>query len=164
MTTGRSRLGAQLRARRGARSRPTLRARGRIHRGREGAAEKLAQNDAFIGDKESGRFIDTAKVHRIEHRGKYFQRRRAVQSAAQRTGSSRADLRPAARPTDANSRPATPKPCSPHHQSFDEAAAYARELKSVSGSMGPRQRCDSRVAGAHDDHRRNRSRGFAPSR
>ncbi|MDK4715092.1 LLM class flavin-dependent oxidoreductase [Rhizobium sp. CNPSo 4039] len=30
------------------------------------------EEDAFIGDVESGRFVDTSKVHAIAHRGKHF--------------------------------------------------------------------------------------------
>ncbi|MDH3027332.1 LLM class flavin-dependent oxidoreductase [Methylobacterium fujisawaense] len=30
------------------------------------------EDDAFIGDKASGRFIDTAKVHAVEHRGAHY--------------------------------------------------------------------------------------------
>lgn len=30
------------------------------------------EDDAFVGDTASGRFIDTAKVHPIEHRGRHF--------------------------------------------------------------------------------------------
>lgn len=30
------------------------------------------EDDAFVGDKASGHFIDTAKVHPIEHRGRHF--------------------------------------------------------------------------------------------
>jgi FMN-dependent oxidoreductase (nitrilotriacetate monooxygenase family) len=29
-------------------------------------------DDAFVGDKESARFVDTSKVHAIEHRGKHY--------------------------------------------------------------------------------------------
>lgn len=30
------------------------------------------EDDAFVGDKASGRFIDTAKVHPVDHRGRHF--------------------------------------------------------------------------------------------
>ena len=30
------------------------------------------EDDAFLGDKASGRFVDTAKVHPVEHRGAHF--------------------------------------------------------------------------------------------
>ncbi len=30
------------------------------------------EDDAFVGDKASGRFIDTSRVHPIEHRGRHF--------------------------------------------------------------------------------------------
>ena len=32
-------------------------------------------DDALIGDRESGRFADPSKVHRLDHRGSYFQSR-----------------------------------------------------------------------------------------
>ncbi|GES50946.1 nitrilotriacetate monooxygenase component A [Rhizobium sp. NBRC 114257] len=52
------------------------------HHGRYERAEEFAsvvkalwdswEEDAFIGDVESGRFVDTNKVHAIAHRGKHF--------------------------------------------------------------------------------------------
>lgn len=30
------------------------------------------EDDAFIGDKDTGRFVDTSKVHPIDHRGAYY--------------------------------------------------------------------------------------------
>jgi FMN-dependent oxidoreductase (nitrilotriacetate monooxygenase family) len=93
------------------------------------------EDDAFIGDKASGRFIDAAKVHRIEHRGKYFSvdgpfnlpRSAQGHPVLIQAGGS-ADGR------DLASRYA--EAVFSASQSFDEAAAYARELKSRAAAFG----------------------------
>ncbi|MDR6471575.1 FMN-dependent oxidoreductase (nitrilotriacetate monooxygenase family) [Paraburkholderia graminis] len=93
------------------------------------------EDDAFIGDKASGRFIDTAKVHRIEHRGKYFSvdgpfnlpRSEQGHPVLIQAGGSADGREFAARHAEAVFSAS---------QSFDEAAAYARELKSRAAAWG----------------------------
>ena len=46
------------------------------------------EDDALILDKQSGRFADPAKVHRLDHRGKYFKSQGPVHRAALAAGPS----------------------------------------------------------------------------
>ena len=93
------------------------------------------EDDAFIGDKASGRFIDTTKVHRIDHRGKYFSvdgpfnlpRSAQGHPVLIQAGGSADGRELAARHAEAVFSAS---------QSFDEAAAYARELKSRAAAWG----------------------------
>lgn len=93
------------------------------------------EDDAFIGDKASGRFIDTAKVHRIDHRGKYFSvdgpfnlpRSEQGHPVLIQAGGSADGRELAARHAEAVFSAS---------QSFDEAAAYAHELKSRAAAWG----------------------------
>ncbi|MGF6604416.1 FMN-dependent oxidoreductase (nitrilotriacetate monooxygenase family) [Paraburkholderia sp. GAS448] len=93
------------------------------------------EDDAFIGDKTSGRFIDPAKVHRIDHRGKYFSvdgpfnlpRSAQGHPVLIQAGGSADGRELASRYAEAVFSAS---------QSFDEAAAYARELKSRAAAFG----------------------------
>lgn len=93
------------------------------------------EDDAFIGDKANGRFVDAAKVHRIEHRGKYFNvdgplnlpRSAQGHPVLIQAGGSADGRELAARHAEAVFSAS---------QSFDEAAAYARELKSRAAAYG----------------------------
>jgi FMN-dependent oxidoreductase (nitrilotriacetate monooxygenase family) len=92
-------------------------------------------DDAFIGDKAAGRFIDPAKVHAIDHRGEFF----AVQGplnlprSAQghpvvlQAGGSADGRELAARHAEAVFSAS---------QSFEESLAYGREIKARAQALG----------------------------
>lgn len=93
------------------------------------------EDDAFVGDKASGRFVDVAKVHPVAHRGRYFSVQgplnlpRSAQGypvLVQAGGS--ADGRDlAARHAEAVFSAS---------QSFDESAAYRRDLNARAAAYG----------------------------
>src|SRR5205085_2919072 len=63
--------GGEFRPRGASRARPALRPRGRFMEVVTGLWDSW-EDDALIIDKPSGRFADPDKVHRLDHRGKYF--------------------------------------------------------------------------------------------
>jgi FMN-dependent oxidoreductase (nitrilotriacetate monooxygenase family) len=93
------------------------------------------EDDAFIGDKASGRFVDPAKVHRIEHRGKHFSvdgpfnlpRSAQGHPVLIQAGGSGDGRALAARHAEAVFSAS---------QSFDEAVDYARDLKTRAAALG----------------------------
>lgn len=70
------------------------------------------EDDAFIGDVASGRFVDAAKVHAIEHEGRIFRCMGRTMCRARRKGI-RWSSRPAVPMTARSSPRATPKRCFP---------------------------------------------------
>ncbi|MDE1184789.1 LLM class flavin-dependent oxidoreductase [Paraburkholderia sp.] len=93
------------------------------------------EDDAFIGDKANGRFIDTSKVHPVGHRGDALGVAGALNLPRSPQGhpvliqaGGSADGRDlAARHAEAVFSAS---------QSFDEAAAYARDLKTRAAAFG----------------------------
>ncbi|WP_232624457.1 LLM class flavin-dependent oxidoreductase [Paraburkholderia ginsengisoli] len=93
------------------------------------------EDDALVGDKAAGRFIDTSKVHPVAHRGEWFSVAGALNLPRSTQGhpvliqaGGSADGRElAARHAEAVFSAA---------QSFDESAAYARDLKSRAAAYG----------------------------
>ncbi|MGS0894298.1 LLM class flavin-dependent oxidoreductase [Burkholderia stagnalis] len=93
------------------------------------------EDDAFIGDKAAGRFVDPARVHRIAHRGAHFDvdgplnlpRSPQGHPVLVQAGGSSDGRELAARHAEAVFSAS---------QSFDEALAYARQLKSRAAALG----------------------------
>ncbi|KWI47401.1 monooxygenase [Burkholderia pseudomultivorans] len=93
------------------------------------------EDDAFIGDRAAGRFVDPDKVHRIDHRGAHFDvagplnlpRSAQGHPVLVQAGGSSDGRELAARHAEAVFSAS---------QSFDEALAYARQLKSRAAALG----------------------------
>ncbi|WP_458761655.1 LLM class flavin-dependent oxidoreductase [Cupriavidus basilensis] len=93
------------------------------------------EDDAFIGDKASGRFVDTAKVQPIAHHGEHF----SVQGPLNLPRS------PQGHPVVVQAGgSADGRELAAHHaeavfsasQSFEESLAYGRELKARAQALG----------------------------
>jgi FMN-dependent oxidoreductase (nitrilotriacetate monooxygenase family) len=93
------------------------------------------EDDAFIGDKTAGRFVDTGKVHPVAHRGQYFDvqgpltlpRSPQGHPVLVQAGASADGRRFAARHAEAVFSAS---------QSFDESAAYRRDLNARAAAFG----------------------------
>jgi FMN-dependent oxidoreductase (nitrilotriacetate monooxygenase family) len=93
------------------------------------------EDDAFIGDKTSGRFVDANKVHPIAHRGTYFSvqgplnlpRSPQGHPVLVQAGASGDGRELAARHAEAVFSAS---------QSFDESLAYGRDLKARAAAFG----------------------------
>ena len=69
------------------------------------------EDDAFLGDKAGGRFVDAGKVHPVEHRGEHFAVHGRSTCRVRRRGI-RCWCRPAVRPTGVSWPRAMPRRCS----------------------------------------------------
>lgn len=93
------------------------------------------EDDAFIGDKASGRFVDTAKVQPIAHQGEHFSvqgplnlpRSPQGHPVVVQAGGSADGRKLAARHAEAVFSAS---------QSFEESLAYGRELKARAQALG----------------------------
>jgi FMN-dependent oxidoreductase (nitrilotriacetate monooxygenase family) len=93
------------------------------------------EDDAFIGDKASGRFVDASKVHPIAHRGAHFSvqgplnlpRSPQGHPVLVQAGASGDGRELAARHAEAVFSAS---------QSFDESLAYGRDLKARAAAFG----------------------------
>ncbi|MGF6734587.1 FMN-dependent oxidoreductase (nitrilotriacetate monooxygenase family) [Paraburkholderia youngii] len=93
------------------------------------------EDDAFVGDKAGGRFVDVAKVHAIAHRGRYFDvqgplnlpRSPQGHPVVVQAGASADGRELAARHAEAVFSAS---------QSFEESAAYRRELNERAAAYG----------------------------
>lgn len=93
------------------------------------------EDDAFIGDKATGRFIDPAKVHPIAHRGAFF----AVQGplTLPRSPQGRPVLVQAGASGDGRELAARhAEAVFSASQSFEESLAYSRALNSRAAALG----------------------------
>lgn len=92
-------------------------------------------DDAFVGDKASGRFVDTDKVHPIHHQGEFY----SVQGALNlpRSPQGRPVLVQAGGSADGRELAARhAEAVFSASQSFEESLAYGRELKSRAEALG----------------------------
>ncbi|MGF6479166.1 LLM class flavin-dependent oxidoreductase [Paraburkholderia sp. JPY419] len=93
------------------------------------------EDDAFVGDKARGRFVDVAKVHAIAHRGRYFDvqgplnlpRSPQGHPVVVQAGASADGRELAARHAEAVFSAS---------QSFEESAAYRRDLNERAAAYG----------------------------
>ncbi|MBB5510220.1 LLM class flavin-dependent oxidoreductase [Paraburkholderia atlantica] len=93
------------------------------------------EDDAFVGDKAGGRFVDVAKVHAIAHRGRYFDvqgplnlpRSPQGHPVVVQAGASADGRELAARHAEAVFSAS---------QSFEESAAYRRDLNERAAAYG----------------------------
>ncbi|MGF6545595.1 LLM class flavin-dependent oxidoreductase [Paraburkholderia sp. BR13444] len=93
------------------------------------------EDDAFVGDKAGGRFVDVAKVHAIAHRGRYFDvqgplnlpRSPQGHPVVVQAGASADGRELAARQAEAVFSAS---------QSFEESAAYRRDLNERAAAYG----------------------------
>ncbi|MGF6265755.1 FMN-dependent oxidoreductase (nitrilotriacetate monooxygenase family) [Paraburkholderia youngii] len=93
------------------------------------------EDDAFVGDKAGGRFVDVAKVHAIAHRGRYFDvqgplnlpRSPQGHPVVVQAGASADGRGLAARHAEAVFSAS---------QSFEESAAYRRDLNERAAAYG----------------------------
>ncbi|MEX3633370.1 LLM class flavin-dependent oxidoreductase [Paraburkholderia sp. BR14320] len=93
------------------------------------------EDDAFVGDKAGGRFVDVAKVHAITHRGRYFDvqgplnlpRSPQGHPVVVQAGASADGRELAARHAEAVFSAS---------QSFEESAAYRRDLNERAAAHG----------------------------
>jgi FMN-dependent oxidoreductase (nitrilotriacetate monooxygenase family) len=93
------------------------------------------EDDALVGDKVSGRFIDTSKVHPLGHKGEWFSVAGALNLP--RSPQGRPVLIQAGGSADGRELAARhAEAVFSASQSFDEAASYARELKSRAAAYG----------------------------
>ncbi len=93
------------------------------------------EDDAFVGDQAGGRFVDTDKVHAIDHRGAHF----AVHGALNlpRTPQGRPVLVQAGGSADGRELAARhAEAVFTASQSFEEARDYARDLKARAAALG----------------------------
>ena len=118
------------------------------------------EDDAFVGDKASARFVDTSKVHAIGHRGRHYtvERPLTVPRSPQgrpvtvQAGGSSDGRELAAAQADAVFTLA---------QTTEDGAAYARDLRPRRRSRARRRR-QRDPAGARHGDRQHRRRGQAP--
>lgn len=93
------------------------------------------EDDAIVGDQKSGRFVDTEKLHPVEHRGEFFSVRGVLNQPRSRqghpvllqAGGSDDGLALAARHAEAVFSAS---------QSFEEALDYAQRLKRSAQALG----------------------------
>ena len=93
------------------------------------------EDDAFVGDKASGSFIDTAKVHAIAHRGEHF----AVQGPLNLPRSPQGHPVLVQAGASADGRELASRHAEAvfsASQSFEESLAYARALKTRAAELG----------------------------
>jgi FMN-dependent oxidoreductase (nitrilotriacetate monooxygenase family) len=93
------------------------------------------EDDAFIGDKTGGHFVDTGKVHPVAHRGKYFDVQGPLNLPRSPQGHPvlvQAGASPDGRDLAARHAEAVFSAS----QSFEESLAYGRELKARAASYG----------------------------
>jgi FMN-dependent oxidoreductase (nitrilotriacetate monooxygenase family) len=93
------------------------------------------EDDAFIGDKTSGHFVDTDKVHPIAHHGKYFDVQGPLNLPRSPQGHPvlvQAGASPDGRDLAARHAEAVFSAS----QSFEESLAYGRELKARAATYG----------------------------
>jgi len=93
------------------------------------------EGDAFIGDKASGHFVDTDKVHPIAHHGKYFDVQGPLNLPRSPQGHPvlvQAGASPDGRDLAARHAEAVFSAS----QSFEESLAYGRELKARAATYG----------------------------
>ena len=93
------------------------------------------EDDAFIGDKAAGRFVDLAKVHPVRHRGEFF----SVQGPLNlpRSPQGRPVLVQAGASADGRELAARhAEAVFSASQSFEESQAYARGLKQRAEALG----------------------------
>jgi len=93
------------------------------------------EDDAFIRDKEKGIFFDPAKMHTLNHKGEFFSvkgplniaRSKQGQPVIFQAGSSEAGRNYAAQYADA---------VFTHQETFEEAAAFYKDLKARAAAFG----------------------------
>lgn len=93
------------------------------------------EDDAFIRDKESGVFFDPAKMHRLNHKGKYFSVEGPLNIARSKqghpvifqAGSSESGKNLAAKSADA---------VFTGHETIDEAKAFYKDVKDRASAFG----------------------------
>ena len=93
------------------------------------------EDDAFIGDKTSGHFVDTGKVHPVAYHGKYFDVQGPLNLPRSPQGHPvlvQAGASPDGRDLAARHAEAVFSAS----QSFEESLAYGRELKARAASYG----------------------------
>ncbi|PXW22910.1 LLM class flavin-dependent oxidoreductase [Paraburkholderia caballeronis] len=93
------------------------------------------EDDAFVGDKEGGRFVDVAKVHPVAHRGRYF----SVQGPLNlpRSPQGYPVLVQAGGSADGRDLAARyAEAVFSASQSFEESAAYRRDLNTRAAAYG----------------------------
>jgi len=93
------------------------------------------EDDAFIGDKSSGHFVDTNKIHPIAHRGKYFDIQGPLNLP--RSPQGHPVLVQAGGSSDGRDLAARyAEVVFSASQSFEESLAYGHELKTRAASYG----------------------------
>ena len=117
------------------------------------------EDDAFVMDKASGLFVDPAKLHMLNHKGKHFSGARAADDAPLAAGPAgdRARRPVRGRPHACGAQP--PRWCSRSSRTSRRARAFYADLKSRAARLRPPAGFDPDHAGRDGGGRAEQGRG-----